>query len=414
AAAINAAQPVIENHAAAKDMQLSAWTVIAHAQFDLEDYQRAETAYQQVLKRTSSKNEQYGKLQEKLAASIYKQGEQEKLAGNLSGAAEHFLRIADTVPNSSVNVTAQYDAAAAYIALKQWPAAIAILENWRRGNPKHKLQADVTRKLAVLYQENNQPLRAAGEFERIATTEKDPLLQREAAWTTASLYQQAGRDKQSIEAYTRFVKQFPQPVEQAMEARYLLVKLHEKNNDSGKQRYWQKQIVEADRAAGKERSDRTRFLAAHARLALVATDYGSYKNVKLKEPLKENLTRKKNFMKATIKGYNEAAAYKVSEVTTQATFRIGELYADFGQSLFSSERPRNLNSEELEQYEILLEEQAYPFEEKAIEVHETNARRIAGGVYDTWVRKSMATLAKLIPARYAKEEQGENFVAILH
>jgi len=413
AAAITAAQPVIENPAAAKDLQLSAWTVIAHAQFDLEDYQRAETAYQQVLARTSRKDEQYGKLQEKLAASIYKQGEQEKLAGNLSGAAEHFLRIADSVPNSSVNVTAQYDAAAAYIALKQWPAAIGILENWRRSNPKHKLQADVTRKLAVLYQENNQPLRAAGEFERIAATEKDPSLQREAAWTTALLYQQAGRDKQSIEAYTRFVKQFPRPVEQSMEARYQLVKLNEKANEPGRQRYWQQQIVEADRTAGKERSDRTRFLAAHARLALVATDFAAYKNTILKEPLKENLARKKKFMQATINGYNESAAYKVSEVTTQATFRIGELYADFGQALMSSERPRKLSIEELEQYEILLEEQAYPFEEKAIEVHETNAQRVTDGIYDTWVRKSMATLAELMPARYAKVEKGENFVAIL-
>jgi tetratricopeptide (TPR) repeat protein len=413
AAAIAAAQPVIENTAASRDLQLSGWTVIAHAQFDLEDYQRAEIAYQQVLARTSRKDEQYAKIQEKLAASIYKQGEQEKLAGNLSGAAGHFLRIADTVPGSSVNVTAQYDAAAAYIALKQWPDAIAILERWRRSNPEHSLQADVTRKLAVLYQENHQPLRAAGEFERIAASEKDPSLKREAAWTTASLYQQAGRDKQSIEAYQRFVKQFPRPVEQAMDARYQLVKLYEKANDTGKQRYWQKQIVEADRVAGKDRSDRTRFLAAHARLALVTTDVDAYKSVKLKEPLKDNLARKKTFMKATIKGYNEAAAYKVSEVTTQATFRIGELYADFGQALMSSERPRNLNSEELEQYEILLEEQAYPFEEKAIEVHETNAQRIAGGIYDTWVRKSMATLAELMPVRYGKQEKGENFVAIL-
>jgi len=256
-------------------------------------------------------------------------------------------------------------------------------------------------------------LRAAGEFKRIAATEKDPLLKREAAWTTASLYQQAGRDKQSIEAYGHFVEQFPRPAEHAMEARYQLVRLNEKVNDPGKQRYWQQQMVEADRAAGKDRSDRTRFLAAHARLALVATDFAAYKNTRLKEPLKDNLARKKKFMKATIKGYNEAAAYKVSEVTTQATFRIGELYADFGQALMSSERPRNLSGEELEQYEILLEEQAYPFEEKAIEVHETNAQRVAGGVYDTWVRKSMATLAKLMPARYAKQEKGENFVAIL-
>ena len=412
-AAIAAAQPVIDNPAAAKDLQLSAWTVVAHAQFDLEDYQRAETAYQQVLARTNRKDEMYGKLEEKLAASIYKQGEQEKLAGNLSGAAEHYLRIANSVPNSTVNVTAQYDAAAAYIALKQWPNAIAILERWRRDNPEHKLQPDATRKLAVLYQENNQPLRAAGEFERIAATEKDPALQREAAWTTATLYQQAGRDKKSIEAYTRFVKQFPRPVEQSMEARHQLITLYEKNNDPGQQRYWQKQLVEADRAAGKERSDRTRFLAAHARLALVTTDLLAYKTVQLKEPLKENLSRKKKYMKAAIKGYNEAAAYKVSEVTTQATFRIGELYADFGQALMSSERPRDLSSEELEQYEILLEEQAYPFEEKAIEVHETNAQRIAAGIYDSWVRKSMATLAELIPVRYGKQEKGENFVAVL-
>jgi hypothetical protein len=271
----------------------------------------------------------------------------------------------------------------------------------------------VTRKLAVLYQENKQPLRAAGEFERIAASEKDPSLRREAAWTTASLYQQSGRDRQSIDAYRRFVEQFPRPVEQAIEARYQLVQLHEKHNDAGKQRYWQQQIVDADRTAGTDRTDRTRFLAAHARLALVAGDYAAYKSVKLKEPLKENLARKKKFMKATVKGYNEAAAYQLSAVTTEATFRIGQLYADFGEALMASERPGNLSSEELEQYEILLEEQAYPFEEKAIEVHEANAQRIAAGIYDSWVRKSMATLAELMPVRYAKEEKSENFVAIL-
>ena len=36
----------------------------------------------------------------------------------------------------------------------------------------------------------------------------------------------------------------------------------------------------------------------------------------------------------------------------------------------NSERPSNLNELELEQYELALEEQIYPFEEKAIKVHE--------------------------------------------
>ena len=412
-AAIAAATPVAENPASPGDLQLSAWIVIAHARFDQEDYQRAEIAYKQALTRSNRKSKNRGKLQEKLAASIYKQGEQERAAGNLIAAAEHFLRIKDAVPGSAINITAQYDAAAAYIALQDWPHAIHILEQWRNSYPGNKLQDDVTRKLAVLYQENKQPLRAAVEFEHIATTQTDPALRREAAWTSATLYQQAGGEQQAIMAYIRFIKQYPHPVEQAIEARYQLVQLFQKTRTPGKVRYWQQQIVESDRAAGRARSDRTRFLAAHARLALVAADLHNYKSVRLKAPLKKNLKRKKKYMQSTIKGYNEAAAYKVSEVTTQATYSIGEMYADFGQALMTSERPRDLNAEELEQYDILLEEQTYPFEEKSIEVHEANAQRIAGGLYDEWVRKSMVALAKLMPARYDKEEKSEDFVAVL-
>ncbi len=414
AAAIEAAQPVADNPDAPRDLQLSAWTVIAHAWFDRQDFQRAEAAYQQVLAHTDRNSKQRGKMQEKLAASIYKQGEQERAAGNLVAAAEHFLRIRNSVPGSSINVTAQYDAAAAYIALKQWPDAIRILEQWRTRYPGNKLQDDVTRKLAVLYQESKQPVRAAAEFERIATTQTDPALRREAAWTSATLYQQAGHERQAITAYLRFVKQYPHPVEQAIEARYQLVQLFRKTRTAGKVRYWQQQIIKSDKTAGTARSDRTRFLAAHARLALVATDNNAYKNVKLVNPLKKSLKRKKKYMQATIKGYKEAAAYEVSEVTTQATYSIGEVYADFGKALMASERPQNLNAEELEQYDILLEEQAYPFEEKSIAVHEANAQRIAGGLYDEWVRKSMIALARLLPVRYDKEEKGEDFVAVLN
>ncbi len=411
--AIATAQQVIDQPDAPEKLLLSAWTVIAHAEFDQADYQRAELAYQQVLARTPGNDKQRDKLQDKLAATIYKQGEQEKSAGNLAGAAEHFLRIAEVVPASSINVTAQYDAAAAYIALKQWPAAIQILELWRRSNPDNKLQSDVTRKLAVLYQENDQPMQAASEFSRIADVEKDPQLKREASLTTASLYQQAGRDNEAIDAYKRFIKLYPQPIEPAMEARYQLVLLYENSQQTKKQRYWQKQLVKADNDAGNQRNQRTRYLAAHAQLALVNDILLDYQQVQLKEPLKKTLARKKKAMQAAIKGYTQAAAYEVASVTTESTYRIGQIYTSFGSALITSQRPRNLNAEELEQYDILLEEQAYPFEEKAIVVHETNVKRTADGVYDEWVKYSLSTLAELMPARYAKYEIGESFVAVL-
>ena len=66
-----------------------------------------------------------------------------------------------------------------------------------------------------------------------------------------------------------------------------------------------------------------------------------------------------------------------------------------------------------EQYDVLLEEQAFPFEEKAIELHETNAQRTGDGVYDEWVQRSFDVLAKLKPARYAKAEISEDYVPTL-
>jgi hypothetical protein len=97
-----------------------------------------------------------------------------------------------------------------------------------------------------------------------------------------------------------------------------------------------------------------------------------------------------------------------------ATFRIAELYQLLSADLMGSERPAGLSEEELEQYDILLEEQAFPFEEQAIELFEVNAARAAAGVYDDWIAASFAQLAILMPARYAKFEKAESYVANLY
>ena len=52
---------------------------------------------------------------------------------------------------------------------------------------------------------------------------------------------------------------------------------------------------------------------------------------------------------------------------------------------------------------------SYPFEEKAIEIHESNADRVKTGLYDEWVKKSLIALRKLRPVRYAKLERSELF-----
>ena len=110
-------------------------------------------------------------------------------------------------------------------------------------------------------------------------------------------------------------------------------------------------------------------------------------------------------MQQALQAYGRSAGYGVQEFATKAAFHIGEIYAGFSRELMASPRPPELDELALEQYDLLLEEQAYPFEEKAIETHEGNAARSRSGIYDQWVQRSFDALATLLPARYAKREE---------
>ena len=118
-------------------------------------------------------------------------------------------------------------------------------------------------------------------------------------------------------------------------------------------------------------------------------------------------------MRDAIDTYTRLVEYQVGDVTAAATYYIAEIYYEFSVALINSERPDNLNAEELEQYELVIEDQAYPFEEKAINVHEKNMELLDVGVYNEWIDRSIAKLAKLVPARYGKSEQDSLVVAMI-
>src|SRR3569833_892977 len=119
-------------------------------------------------------------------------------------------------------------------------------------------------------------------------------------------------------------------------------------------------------------------------------------------------------MEDALQAYNSAASYGIADVTTAATYHSAEIYAQFSKALLASERPQRLSELELEQYNVLLEAQAYPFEEKAIPLYEANTRRAADHNYDKWVKKSYAALSTVLPARYAKVEKGEPVIEELY
>ncbi len=391
--------------------QRIAWTVIGNSNFDQGVFDKAETAYTHAQGLMPPNDPERGAIVERLAASIYKQGEQKSKSGDSAAAVEDFLRVSALAPSSKVRSNADFDAAALLITQKQWDRAIVVLEGFRRNFPQSPLQADVTRDLAVAYSESNKPGQAAVEFEQIAQSPKEtPEVQREATLQATDLYEKAGNSAKSRAMLEAFVKHFPQPLGPALEARHKLSTMAGKAGDFSARDYWLKDIIAADRTAGAARTDRSKTLAAEATLILAAPAREQFRSIKLVAPLKKSLAEKRKAMEAALNAYEAAADYQVAEVTTAATFESAELYRQLGKDLISSERPKNLKKDELEQYDVLLEEQAFPFEEKAIKLHEVNAARTKDGTYDEWVQKSFSALAQLNPGRYRKVEISEQLV----
>ncbi len=410
--AIKTGRKVITNYPQAKkELRRSAWLVVAHSSFDITQYKDAEDAYLKVLELTSKKDKTYAELTENLAASIYKQGEQARLLEDMRTAANHFLRVATVTPTSKIRPTAEYDAAAALIVLKDWAKAAEVLEGFRKRYVKHQLQFDVTKKLAVVYKEAGKLLLAAAEFERIERESKDDDLRREALLQAAELYEKAEERDRALLVYHKFVKFFPRPIEFAMETRQKIADIYKLKDEKKKYIEQLKAIVSADAKAGRERSDRTRYLAAKASIVLLEPKLDRFKAVKLVKPFKKNLKIKKKRMKEAIDAYTKLVDYEVGEVTAAATYFIAEIYYHFSRALMESERPKNLNELELEQYELVIEEQAYPFEEKSIKVHKKNLELLDVGIYNSWIDKSLEKLAALLPGRYNKPELASMFVA---
>ena len=415
--AIAVGQSVVSKQPPVKEpLARTAWTIIAHSQFDMNNFADAEQAYYRLRPYTPADDTAaQQEIKDRIASSIYKQGEQARDAGDLETAVTHFQRLGEAVPDSDIRATADYDAAAALINLAAWDRASTVLEDFRRDYPDSEFSDDITQKLAVTYLESGRSAKAAGEFVRIANAPgSSDDVRREALWKSAELYQTSELVAQEKGILEEVIARYPDPIAESIEARFRLLEIAEASGDQQARTQIFRDIIQVDATAGAQRSDRTRYLAAKASLELAEPVRRSFMVTKITQPLADSIKLKKSLMEDVLEVYGAAAAYGVAEVTTAATFRLGEVYQQFSKDLMASERPRNLDEAAMEQYVLLLEEQTFPFEEKAIELYKANTARAADGVYDEWVQHSYAALAGLLPARYAKSERSENVVTTLY
>jgi tetratricopeptide (TPR) repeat protein len=410
-AAIQNGRRLITNYPDADpDIRRSAWLAVAHASFDTALYVEAEDAYMRVLAMTPADDESHQSVVDNLAASIYKQGEQANVLEDYRTAADHFLRVRQLAPTSSIRPSAEYDAGAALMRLEDWGAAASVLDDFRQAYPDHELNRDATRQIAHVYREDGQLSRAAEEYERVADEADDPVLRGESLLLAGELYEESGVGDRALSVYLRYVEQFPEPVELAVETRHKIAGMQRDAYDVAAYHEQLERIVEIDGAAGEQRTPRTRYLAAQSALVLAEVRFERFTGVELVQPFERSLQIKQSQMDETIAALEHLIDYEVAEVTAAATFYMAEVYSDFSRSLLQSERPADVTGADLLDYEAVLEEEAWPFEERAIEVHEKNLELMVAGHFNPWIQKSLGQLADLMPGRYAKFEESSGFI----
>ncbi len=414
AAAIGTARKLIDGYPETDvAIMRSAWAVVANASLDSADYPQAEQAYARVLELMPADDGSRQSVVDNLAAAIYKQGEQANAAGNPRAAADHFLRVAQSAPDSKIRPLAEYDAGAALIRLQDWAGAAGVLESFREAHPDHELQRDATKQMAFVRKQEGNPTRAAEEYERVAAEAKEPEARREALLVAGELYEGAKATDRALSVYLGYLSQFAEPVETAVETRFKIAEIQKSKHNDAAYHDQLREIVKVDAAAGDGRSARIRFLAAKSALVLSEDFYRRFDEVKLVQPLEQNLQEKQRRMDAALAAFGRLVDYEVADVTSAATFYMAEVYAEFSRALLGSERPSDLDPAGLAEYESALEGEAFPFEERAIAVHEKNLELMAGGIYNPWIDKSLGKLAVLVPGRYAKFEASSGWIASL-
>lgn len=382
----------------------SAWVAVGEANVAMASYGLAENAWRQSLALIAEgppgdvPAKDTDSLQRQLASSVYYQGEKAASEGNIDTAVAHFQRVESAFPGSDIAIKGRYDAANTLLKAERWQAAVNELTRFRTDYPQYDLTRTVSEKLVFAYQSSGQLVRAADEIMRTEGTESPSWDQQLRA---AELYHKAEAHERRNRIYVAWLDRDSVTADSQSHIRNQTLRQRLVLDNVAPRRY-RIELVEQE-LTSQWHSEDTLAWAGRAAIVLGAEEAGRFADVPLQIPLAESLTRKQAALSAARERLAQAEKLVGDGARSEILFRRAELYRVMAQDLMTSEAPANLNDLEATQYRMLLEEEAYPFEEKAIDLHAKNHQRLAEGLFDEWVERSLQVLADLFPGRYDRE-----------
>jgi len=412
------AQKLIENKLATEKNRYVAQRYIAESFVKEEAYGRSEEEIKKAIALVpASDRKDLPVLEKALAASLYKQAEGLKSEGKIKEAADTFRKVYDTSPDTDIAPVALYDAGVLYEQNKEPDNAINVYQLLLLRYPSSRYTPVAVSEWGEILESRGTYISAAQIYENASSILEEKSARENMLYKAILNYEKSGNIdtmyKNYLRNFDRFQTEFPDSP-RLIELTFRAAGYKDTLKDYTASRLLYEKTISLHKRAGASATMGDTISAARAQLILGDYRKRLYEQVKIVGPVEDNLKKKEGLLKETLTDYTAAAKYRISEITTEATFKMGEIFEHHKDAIMTSERPSELTGEQMEEYNYLLEEQAYPFEEKAIGIHEGNVRKtVEEGIYNLWVKKSYERLSSLVPAKYKRDEAGKPYAGDL-
>ncbi len=383
------------------------------------------------------------KLDLLIVQSVFKQGEQKSVAGDHQGAATAYLRAAKEFPRDQraaqacVNAELEAQKAGDVQTLKEaatlvtgrdykdkpespqgaWIAATtfqamglyseaadfyeAIESSATRDYPhyqKFEHAKDAAYNAVILREATGEHDKAIADGNRFLQNYPTAAEADEVAFTMGRAHQNAGRQKEAVELYKRFLSRAKNG-DHKVEGYVLLAQAQLKSGDDKGAEASLKDAVAIGRRSKSSLGPDGKFAAAHARYMEGERVLAKFDKIEITGSVKElaaRLKQKAVLLKEAAIVFLDVVSLGVAEWSTAALYQIGHTYELFAKSLRDAPAPSGLSEADQDTYRAQIEEFTVPIEEKSLDAYENGWKKaIELGIYNQWTAKMREALGRL-------------------
>lgn len=395
------------------------------------------------------------------AGAMFKIAEELDASGQYEKAAETYLAILDENPDNEFADSAINNAAVNYEKVQRYDSASRLYErlvdehpdspladtalfrvgvnaerffNMEKATqtylelikkyPKSTRRADAIYNAALALENTQRYEDAAKQYQRYCKLFPDREDAPQVCFQAGVVFEKMNEPRRVIQTYNTFIRQYrknPQHADRVVEAYLKLAKAQEqlKKPRDAKKAYEQAVKLYADSKS----AEATPF-AAEAQFQLVEQEYKQFQKMKItgnSKQQKKGIERKAKALQSIEGKYGEILRFKQVDWTMASLYRVGNLYQDFAGSIMQAPCPQEIKrqarslgmtqEEVCDEYRILLEEQSFTIEDKAVAAYETTinkARELQ--VKNAWTKKTLVALNKLRRAQWPLQKDAKQFV----